>query len=731
MRLSLPALGFLCFFNTALAAGSPGQNLLPQAAFEPSSNLIRVSVGNKTLLEATQFRFDNHDLKILKGEGAASGALTLKVLWKSWKGELTVLPVKNGLRFYCAPPGAKKVMVTLNDLGDHFFGVMEKLYPNLQRSPDLRGVELNMKVNGNGGMESCANAWSAFFMSSRGYGSFFDTFAKGSYSLGVAGKTVLMHRTGKLDWYVFYGPTGDRIHEGYFSVIGAPKKVPLWAMGPTIWKDSWNGKGDILDAVQTFEALKIPATQLMVDRPYSDGANEWGEMNWSAKFMDPAVWIKDLREGHGLRVSTWVAPLTWGDPCVACWKTGYFYVDLSDPAGVRWYEGKIKKNQHDMGVSGHKMDRGEEKFSEEWEWKDGTSKEERANKYLFLNARVTDEMLSRSFGEDQFNFARGAYHRVQPYLSALWGGDVEATWEGMANNLANAVRCGFMGFPLWGSDVTGYKGGTPPDDLCARWLEWGAWSGFFEIKLDDSMPSSRPVSVQEAYRNACNRRMELLPYLYSLANTSAHTGVLMKPMAALYPDDPKTYAMWDQYFLGPTFLVAPVLGEATAREVYLQEGKGVDFYDTTREWEGGKTVHAAAPLSRLPVYVKNNSIYFSGSLYAGNMKKWEPDFEKLRKIEIHAFPGGAGEETSFAYVDALDGNKEKPISLAVGGDKAVSVNFGPLNLPGSVKIRLKSAPLSVVFNGVPLSKVDYDGAHETLEIPYEAGEKVSIRVMAR
>jgi alpha-glucosidase (family GH31 glycosyl hydrolase) len=276
--------------------------------------------------------------------------------------------------------------------------------------------------------------------------------------------------------------------------------------------------------------------------------------------------------------------------------------------------------------------------------------------------------------------------------------------------------------------VTGYKGGSPPDDLCIRWLEWGAWSGFFEIKLDDSMPSDRPDAVQEAYRNAANQRMELLPYLYSLANSSAKNGVLMKPMAYLYPQDSQTYSIWDQYLLGPSFLVAPILQEGTSREVYFPAGKWFDFYDPTQEVNGGARLKVQASLSKIPVYIKQNSIYLTGSIYRGSVKKWMPEFEKQKHLIIHAFPGELGEENTFTYVDALDRNKEKAVHLGADQSKEVTLDYGAMSLPGEIKIRLTHAPKTVTFNGKAIENVDYDKGKMLLTIPFAAHETVVVKV---
>ena len=54
-----------------------------------------------------------------------------------------------------------------------------------------------------------------------------------------------------------------------------------------------------------------------------------------------------------------------------------------------------------------------------------------------------------------------------------------------------------------------------------------------------------------------------------ISNTSYRTGVLMRPMAYMYPEDENTHALWDQFLFGPTFLVAPILDEEATLEKFI------------------------------------------------------------------------------------------------------------------------------------------------------------------
>ena len=109
---------------------------------------------------------------------------------------------------------------------------------------------------------------------------------------------------------------------------------------------------------------------------------------------------------------------------------------FSHPASANWFKGKLKE-QHKLGILGHKNDRVTESFDPSIEWFDGTPQVEREGKYMFLQAKIMGEALNETHGDNSYLFARGAVHRSQPYSNAIWGGDVPGNLtEGLASNLA-------------------------------------------------------------------------------------------------------------------------------------------------------------------------------------------------------------------------------------------------------------------------------------------------------
>ena len=80
----------------------------------------------------------------------------------------------------------------------------------------------------------------------------------------------------------------------------------------------------------------------------------------------------------------------------------------------------------------------------------------------------------------------------------------------------------------------------------------------------------------------------------------------MRPLFYDFPEDKMAWETEDEYMFGPDVLVAPILYEGMRkRKVYLPEGSEWTHYFTGVAYQGGETVEIEAPLSQLPVFVRN------------------------------------------------------------------------------------------------------------------------------
>lgn len=711
-----------------------------------SEGEIVIKKSNKTLLQLNAFYFNYEKIDNWEIQGSDDTSITLHATLpasvdyyrtafdnNTRELQITLTKVSGGFRFFAEPAWGRQVSMEFAWLGDHFFGLSEPLQPDNRLSPDLTGTSIIVDVLSEAASmrENYASAFSAFYLSSNGYGGFYDTFATGKYDFAINKLNRIYHETGKLDWYVFVGDNGSEIHKHYFSLIGKPKYVPLWGLGPVGWRDHNLSAREILSDIGRLTEMQIPFTAWFVDRPYSDGNHAWSKMNFSSPFANPEAWIKRIREDFGLEFMTWVATSTFGDPVFEKHLGGrYSYVDLSHPPTVSAYQKKLQKNQYAVGIRGHKIDRSDEVFAEHEEWFDGTPLPERRNKYSWLVAKTVHDGLADSWQQEQLTFARSAIHRTQPYLSAIWGGDPRTTWDGLQGNFANAMRASFMGFPVWGTDVGGYLGeGYIPEDLYLRWMQAGSMTGLFEIKFDgsggdgrDRMPWRYDETFQKRFRAICNERMRFLPYLYSLANTSEVNGVLMKPMAYQHPDDKYAWPIWDQFYLGDALLVAPVLNASSKRKIYLPAGEWRNFDKPAEILKGGKTISVEADIETLPRYIRENSVYMLGHIYSGNSGQWR---DREQHIEIYANPAAQQGSYTFDYFDHTDMqikliqiNREK---------KEIQLHSPALGTQATVKIFMLKAPKAIKLNSV-LTPVNFNTGEAAVEIPLPAGVIADIEI---
>jgi alpha-glucosidase (family GH31 glycosyl hydrolase) len=629
-------------------------------------------------------------------------------------------------------------MLTLKDQSEHFYGITEH---NVTTSPDLRGqAALKDQVAAYQRSDEDAEVYEGFYYTNLGYAGFFDSFAYGSYSFGVSGSTTITYNTSTINWYLFYGPTLSKIQQSFYKIIGAPRKVPMWACGPLVWHDNFTGSAMMLSYAGQFVTAQIPYSTMWLDRPYNNGAQGWSNMNFEGDFGSPDVWIKSLTNDYFVNLVTWIMPgtFTGTPPSGAFTSSTNQYFDLTDATQVKWYSDKLKAGQYPYGVKGHKLDR----VDNGWvkgdgivtlpAFSDGTPEPERHKKYAYLNCKASDDMLrtAAGLGDDAFLFPRCAANRCQQYISAIWNGDTYADWPGTTTSVGNAIRAGFLGFPMWGSDICGYKQKSMPsiENYC-RWLSFGVYSGFMELMLDGKEPWNLTAANMALVQNIFNQRFTLLPYIYSIINTSADNGVSMKPLVGEYPDDAKTYALTDEYLFGPSMLVAPLLSAATSRSLYLPAGTWINAYNYADAQTGGATITSATmSLTQIPVYIKSNSIYPTGKVFAGLEKKWNATYDANRTIAINAFPGVAGDNNTFTYVDYVDGDKKKVLTVSVSASNAVTVIAPAMTIAGTVVVRMLAAPTSVYFGSSSIASPQYDATAKKLTVPFSANQPIAVTV---
>jgi alpha-D-xyloside xylohydrolase len=621
----------------------------------------------------------------------------------------------------------ENVTETFADQGEHYYGLWEHVDGGI----DDRGVEQQMLGLRHLQDVSYASARAPFYVTSRGYGLYVQSEAPGRYAVAVKGRTVVSFDDDRLRYSLIYGPSYLEVFRRYNDLAGGSVMPPTWAFDSIWWRDDnhadWEENG-----VSSSQALalhdadmlarhRIRASALWLDRPYGTGRRGWGNMDFDETFPDPAAMIRELRE-RGLNLLLWIANRSANTLLEEGRRDGYLFspdvytdwpaADLRRPEAYAWLEKKLDAYVV-LGVRGYKADRGEEA-----EMPDAAQ-----NRLVTLLVKLAKEGLEARHPGDSFVFARNLYDTGRRY-AAVWNGDTESTWGGLAVSVKHALRCGGIDMPMWGSDTGGYHRGTPTKELFARWLELSAWSTMMEVKIGQHRTpwiDYDPELVAIA-RAQAGTHHDLIPYTRSAVHEATRTGMpVLRQLLFDHPDDESLYERWDEYMFGPSILVAPVLDEgARRRTVYLPRGRWLDYVGRRTVYEGGRTVDAPAPLDVIPLFVKEGAIVPRGDILRGN-DTWTPSWRPALRLEVFPMPEGA---SRFEY---FTGQRVATIDAVTRGG-VLTVDFSDLGATGVLEIALKGYG-RVERNGQPVGDgggVRYDRERQVLVVPFAGPTRVTV-----
>jgi alpha-D-xyloside xylohydrolase len=184
----------------------------------------------------------------------------------------------------------------------------------------------------------------------------------------------------------------------------------------------------------------------------------------------------------------------------------------------------------------------------------------------------------RAEGADRrvFILTRSAFAGQQRYGTAVWSGDIGASWRTFAAQIPAGLNCCAAGIPYWTTDTGGFfvrgRGGTFPEGVAdpafrELYLRWFQFSCFCPLMRSHGTQTPREIwrfgepgdPVYEALAAFARLRMRLLPYSYSVAAMATADGYT--PMRALgldFPADSAAHAVADQFGWGPALMACPV-----------------------------------------------------------------------------------------------------------------------------------------------------------------------------
>ena len=452
-----------------------------------------------------------------------------------------------------------------------------------------------------------------FYLSSRMYGTFYHTCAHSKLSLaGQSTRSVqFLSDQAMLDVFVIAGDTMEEILRGYRDLTGYPSMPPLWSFGIWMSRMTYFSADEVNEICDRMRAEHYPCDVIHLDTGWfkTDWLCEW-KFN-EERFPDPKGFIQGLKK-KGYRVSLWqlpyvaenaeqidearkndyIAPLTKKQDSEGSNFSALDYagtIDFTYPKATEWYKGLLK-NLLDMGVTCIKTDFGENIHMDAL-YK-GMKPELLNNLYALLYQKAAYEITKDVTG-DGIVWARSAWAGCQRY-PLHWGGDSCSSWDGMAGSLKGGLHFGLSGFAFWSHDVPGFH--TLPNSSHIRYHG-----------TNKREPWHYPA-IAPMIKKWWKLRYTLIPYIVEQSRKAIASGApLLQALIFHHPEDKLCWHIDDEYYFGNDFLVAPVMNSENRRDVYLPEGKWVNFF-TGERLEGGRWLkNLDIPLDEMPVYVRQGA----------------------------------------------------------------------------------------------------------------------------
>jgi alpha-glucosidase len=481
-----------------------------------------------------------------------------------------------------------------------------------------------------------------YWLDLRGFGVLVDTPARTLVDLCAADParaTVEVEDDAPLTLLVFHGPTPLEVIEQLGAEVGRPARPPAWAFSlwigvqggrdavlaeetalrdarvpfSALWAQDWTGQREIAPGRYGVlyrwlaDETRYPDLPGMIDGLHARGVHFLGYAN---PFVPNDLDHYAEMDAAGLLLRDRAGTLTYDFPIIELFGS---MPDFTRGEARGYVDRFLSRMVSDLHMDGWMADFGE------WMPMDATLADGRDaalvhNLYPTLWHAASRDVMERLRPDgDWVVFTRSGWAREHAEAQIVWIGDQEATdspTDGLPTVMPALLNLGLSGLPYVTHDVAGFSGGPSSEELWMRWAELGALTPIFRTH-EGLMRTENWDWNRDADTVAHTRRMSLLhealagDFAALADEAEVSSAPMMRPLCLVFPEDPGSRGIDDEFLLGETLLAAPVttLG-ATSREVYLPPGTWFDVWTGERH-DGGATISVAAPLGSPPFFSRD------------------------------------------------------------------------------------------------------------------------------
>jgi len=465
-----------------------------------------------------------------------------------------------------------------------------------------------------------------FYWSTKGYGMMWYTFKKGKYDFGAKeqGKVQLYHETGYLDLFVMVDETCVPLLNDFYQLTGNPVLLPkfgfyqghLNAYNRDYWKEdtvgilfedgkrykeSQSDNGGIKESlngeknnyqfsaravIDRYKAYDMPFGWILPNDGYGAGYGQTETLDGNIQNLKE---LGDYARKNGVQIGLWTQSDLHPKPEISALLQRDIVKEVRD-AGVR----VLKTDVAWVGAG-----------------------------YSFgLNGIADVSQIMSQYGNNArpFIISLDGWAGTQRYATIWTGDQTGGQWEYIRFHIPTYLGSGLSGQPNITSDMDGIFGGKNPI-VNTRDFQWKTFTPM-QLNMDgwgsnEKYPQALGEPATSINRRYLKLKSALIPYTYSIAKEAVDGLPIIRAMLLV---DPNAYTLGKatqyQFMYGPYFLVAPIYQATQADEqgndirngIYLPEGEWFDYF-TGEKYLGGRIINSfAAPLDKLPVFVKAGAI---------------------------------------------------------------------------------------------------------------------------
>lgn len=594
-----------------------------------------------------------------------NGKITVKVSHEGWlsfynqKGELLTEEYwrnRNRINRYCVP-----LRVDGRELKPVQGGTDFELTARFEAFDDEKifgmGQYQEKHMNKKGAVLELAHRNSQasvpFYVSSRGYGFFWNNPAIGTAAFGTNKTEWHAKSTKKLDYFITAGDTPAEIEAQYTLATGRTPMMPEYGLGYWQCKLRYRTQEELLAVAREHKRRGLPMDAIVIDFFHwtMQGDFKFEPLDWP----DPEGMVKELKSlGIETVVSVWptvdersenfgkMADMGYlvnadrGNQNHMTWMGNTVFYDATHPGAQKYVWERCKENYYQKGIRCFWLDEAEPEYGpydfDNYRYYAGPALQ-CSNIYPVGYAKGFYEGLKTEGEKEILSLVRCAWAGSQKYGVLTWSGDIHSSFRSMREQLQAGLSMSMAGIPWWTSDIGGFLGGNIQDpgfqELLVRWFAWGAFCPVFRMHGERSPWHEREQEFRNGVRQLTSGqdnevwsfgednyqiltrylfvRERLRPYIRDCMREASVSGApVMRPLFYDFPKDKACWIVEDSYMLGPDLLVSPVMESgAKEREIYLPVGsEWTDAY-TKKVYEGGQRVTVPAPLDIIPVMIRD------------------------------------------------------------------------------------------------------------------------------